>query len=103
MNKGGPRKRPQGKPHGTRGGRSLDEELRSVDEFINPTLEQRRCSLWGEIAEETVLTADSDQADWRYKVIRRRIRRRKCIHRWNCPGTNGEVCGGRSSPESYGT
>ena len=86
-NKGRSRKRPQGKPHGAGGGRSLHEELRPVDEFINPTLEQRRCSLCGEIAEKTVLTADSDEVDWRYKVIRRRIRRRKCIHRCSCPGT----------------
>ena len=57
-NKGRSRKRPQGKPHGAGGGRSLHEELRPVDEFINPTLEQRRCSLCGEIAEKTVLTAD---------------------------------------------
>ena len=86
-NKPGERKKPKGKPKGVGGGRSLHEELTPVEDFIEPTIEQRTCPICGDIAKDTGLTVDSDEVDWQYKVVRRRIRRKKCKHSCNCPGT----------------
>ena len=85
--KSGRGKKGKDKPKGAGGGRGLHKELRLVEEFIWPSLEQRTCPLCGEVAEDTGLTADSDEVDWRYEVVRRRIRRKKCKHSCGCRGT----------------